>query len=173
MKWDFRPLLPFVASFYTAHSLSISSSSSSWSFSLAMTLQPILGRGHSLTKQIFVCNTHPLLIHKKCKTTYTSSNTIQQRTVQHILRERNTVEGGERANYLSFCLRKLVFSESAAEECQTITQVHSQCQKSQAKQHQNKTKQEQKIQIPICRVQINCWWHGRIFNSFLKGSSTG
>ena len=153
MKWDFRPLLPFVASFYTAHSLSISSSSS-WSFSLPMTLQPILGRGHSLTKQIFVCNTHPLLIHKKCKTTYTSSNTIQQRTVQHIWTERNTVEGGERANYLSFCLRKLVFSESAAEECQTITQVHSQCQKSQAKQHKkNNRDKKSKCQF-FLRTQL-------------------
>ena len=50
--------------------------------------------------------------------------------------------GGERANYLSFCLRKLVFCESGAEECQTITQDHSQCQESQAKQHQNETKQK-------------------------------
>ena len=90
---------------------------------------------------------------KSVKATYTSSNTIQQRTVQHIWTERNTVEGGERANYLSFCLRKLVFSESAAEECQTITQVHSQCQKSQAKQHQKNRRKKSKFQF-FLRTQL-------------------
>ena len=59
------------------------------------------------------------------------------------------MEGGEGANYLSFCLRKLVFCESAAEECQTITQDHSQCQESEAKQQPNaaKEKNENKSKI--------------------------
>ena len=52
------------------------------------------------------------------------------------------MEGGEGANYLSFCLRKLVFCESGAEECQTITQDHSQCQESEAKQQPNEAKEK-------------------------------
>ena len=47
-----------------------------------------------------------------------------------------------RANYLSFCLRKLVFWESGAEECQTITQDHSPCQKSQQNSKNENTKEQ-------------------------------
>ena len=59
------------------------------------------------------------------------------------------MEGGKGANYLSFCLRKLVFCESAAEECQTITQDHSQCQESEAKQQPNAAKEKNENESKI------------------------
>ena len=49
------------------------------------------------------------------------------------------MEAGERLIIFAFVSEKLVFCESAAEECETITKDHSQCQ-NHGRRNRNKKK---------------------------------
>ena len=53
------------------------------------------------------------------------------------------MEAGERLIIFAFVSEKLVFCESAAEECETITKDHSQCQ-NHGRRNRNKKKTKQR-----------------------------
>ena len=64
------------------------------------------------------------------------------------------MEAGERLIIFAFVSEKLVFCESAAEECETITKDHSQCQ-NHGRRNRNKKRQYREMFWTKTWLKIN------------------